>query len=490
MSVAGILHKLNNIKHSHKLYLVGGIVRDILLRRDTKDIDLVCKGAQSLAKKFAKATGGSFFVLDEENKVYRVVLKLATSNQRLATIYDFDFAELRGGSIAADLALRDFTIDAMAMEIVAGCWSLVASKDIIDPFKGKQDLKNKTIRMVGKNIYKDDPLRMMRAFRLAAALGFKIEAKTLSLIAGQSRLIKKVSAERVREELLKILSCPNSTAYIKAMDQNKLMEVLLPEIKKLKAAARDFYGRDGVWLHTLSGLEQLENITLKINKYFPGYAPKITQHMETAVIADIPRWVTLKMAYLLHDFGKPDTETKEGKRSRFFGHELAGARYAEKILLRLHFSNKETHLIKNIIMNHMRPGNLSALKEISDKAIYRYFRDLKDEGLDTLILSIADAKTTEDTVLARKKQAIYPVDAKKHLSRVRAIIKRYYTQHKQIVPKNLVNGSEIMAKFKLAEGPLIGKMINSLKEAQAQKLVTTKQQAYKYLKNLLTSAEK
>lgn len=450
------------------------------MKRDTKDIDLVGKGAKLLAKKFAKATGGSYFSLDEKNKIYRVVIK----------DYDCDFAELRGGSIATDLALRDFTIDAMAMEMVAGSWSLVAGKNIIDPYKGQEDLKNKIIRMVGKNIYKGDPLRMMRAFRLAAALGFKIEAKTLSLIASQSRLIKKVSTERVREELLKILSCPNSTAYIQAMDQNKLMEVLLPEIKKLKTAANDFYGRNGVWLHTLSGLEQLEIIILKINKYFPGYAPKITQHMETAVIADIPRWVTLKMAYLLHDFGKPDTETKEGKRSRFFGHELAGAQYAEKILARLHFSNKETQMIRNIIMNHMRPGNLSALKEISDKAIYRYFRDLKDEGLDTLILSIADANTTEDTVLSRKKQAIYPVDAKKHLHRVRAIIKRYYTQHKQIVPKNLINGSEIMAKFKLSEGPAIGQMINALKEAQAQKLVTTKTQAYKYLKKLLTSAEK
>lgn len=141
-------------------------------------------------------------------------------------------------------------------------------------------------------------------------------------------------------------------------------------------------------------------------------------------------------------------------------------------------------------MNHMRPGNLSALKEISDKAIYRYFRDIKEEGLDTLILSIADANTTEDTVLTRKKQAIYPVDAKKHLRLVRSIIKRYYTQHKQIVPKNLVNGNEIMATFKLSAGPQIGQMINALKEAQAQKLVTTKQQAYKYLKKMLTVSEK
>ncbi len=490
MSVAGILNKFKNIKHPHKPYLVGGVVRDILLQRNTKDIDLVCKNARSLAKKFAKSTGSSFFVLDEENKIYRVVIKLRTTNDEPPTIYDYDFAEMRGGSIAADLALRDFTIDAMALEIVASSRLQVASKSIIDPFGGQKDLKNKIIRMVGKDIYKDDPLRMMRAFRLAAVLGFKIENNTLALISHQARLIKKVSLERVREELIKILSCPGSTAYIRAMDQHELLAVLIPEIKKLKTAARNFYGSDGVWRHTLSGMEYLETIILKINKYIPRYALKINQHMNTLVIADVPRWVILKMAYLLHDFGKPDTETKEGKRSRFFGHELASALYADKILTRLHFSNKEIHTIKNIIMNHMRPGNLSALGKISDKAIYRYFRDLKEEGLDTLVLSIADAYTTEETVISRKKQDIYPVDARQHLNRVRAIIKRYYTQHRQIVPKNLLNGHEIMSRFKITEGPLIGKMINSLKEAQAQKLVTTKAQAYEYCNKLLTSDEK
>ncbi len=134
MSVAGILNRLKNIKHANKIYLVGGIVRDILLRRDTKDVDLVCKGAESLARKFAKSTGGSFFVLDQENKVYRVVLKPATY---------FDFAELRGGAIEADLALRDFTIDAMALELVGGRQSAVNSKNIIDPFKGQEDLNKK-----------------------------------------------------------------------------------------------------------------------------------------------------------------------------------------------------------------------------------------------------------------------------------------------------------------------------------------------------------
>lgn len=490
MSVAGILNKLKNIKHPHRLYLVGGVVRDILLRRETKDIDLVCKNAQALARKFAQATGGSYFPLDEENKIYRVILKLRTVNREPRTVYDFDFAELRGGSIEADLALRDFTIDAMAMELVAGRGSRVAGQKIIDPFNGQRDLKNKTIRMVGRDIYKDDPLRMMRAFRLAAVLRFKIETATLAMISRQCRLIKRVSMERVREELIKILSCPNSTAYIKDMDRHKLLEILIPEVSKLKISARSFYGPDGVWCHTLSGLAYLEKILLKLDKYFPAYALKMIQHMESPVVADIPRRVTLKMAYLLHDFGKPDTEVKEGKRSRFFGHELAGAQHADKILSRLHFSNKEMHTIKNIILNHMRPGNLSALEQVSDKAIYRYFRDLKEEGLDTLVLSVADAYTTEETVITRKKQDIYPVDAGKHLRRVRAIIRKFYTQHKQIVPQNLLNGHEIMARFKLDEGPHIGQMISELKEAQAQKLVTSKTQAYDYLKKLLTSAKK
>jgi putative nucleotidyltransferase with HDIG domain len=272
------------------------------------------------------------------------------------------------------------------------------------------------------------------------------------------------------------------------MDICGLLPVLIPEIKDLKSTAQDFYGRNGVWRHTISGLTYLEEILPALGKYLPRHAAKITAHLEEKLAGEVSRATTLKLAYLLHDLGKPSTHTKEGKRSRFYGHELAGVRLAEKVQTRLHFSNKEIQTVRNIIANHMRPGNLSALAQVTDKAIYRYFRDLKNEGLDTLVLSLADAYTTEATVIKRNKQNIYPVDSGKHLKAVRDIINRYYTRPQQIVPHNLLNGSEIMSRFRLAPGPLIGKLINELKEAQAQKLVTTKPQAYSYLKNIIDKA--
>lgn len=473
MSVKSILQATQKIKHTQPIYLVGGIVRDMLLKRETKDIDFVTVNAEKFAKKFAQTLGGSFFILDDENKIYRVVLK---------ENYFTDFAHMRGGDIENDLKLRDFTVDAMAIRIDN-------SKKLIDPFEGQEDLKNKTIRMVGQNIFEEDPLRLLRAFRLAATLDFEIETNTLKLISRQSRLIKKVAPERVREELTKILSCPRGYLTFNQMDKNNLLEILLPEIKKMKNTAQDFYGDDGVWHHTLSGLKYLEEIFPRLNKYFPNYAEKISDHLEEKITGDISRWVILKLAYLLHDFGKPQTHSREGKRSRFFGHEMAGTKLAQKILERLHFSNKERHLVTNVISNHMRPGNLTSLKEITDKAIYRYFRDLKDEALDTLVLSLADARTTEDTVISRKKQKIYPVDFKKHLRGVKEIIKRYYTRKKQIVPKNILNGDEIMKYFHLSEGPRIGQLIEMLKEAQAQKLVRTKKEAYKYLTSMKNKYE-
>ena len=485
MSVAGILNKIKNIKHPHEVYLVGGIVRDILLRRDTKDIDLVCRQARTLAQKFAKTTGSTLFTLDEENKIYRVVIKLRTPNGQPPTIYDCDFAELRGRNIEQDLALRDFTIDAMAVKLVGGSRLAVSGKSVIDPYNGQEDLKKRIIRMVGNNIFQDDSLRLMRAFRLAGSLEFRIEPVTLKLIAKQSKLIKKSAPERVREELVKILSCPDSATTLDQMDKCGLLPVLVPEFQNLKTTAQDFYGRDGVWHHTLSGLRYLEEILPALGKYLPKHALKISGHLGETITGEVTRATILKLAYLMHDLGKPSTHTREGKRSRFYGHELAGVKLAEKVQTRLHFSNKEIQAVRNVIANHMRPGNLSALAQVTDKAIYRYFRDLKSEGLDTLVLSLADAYTTEATVIKRNKQNIYPVDSAKHLKAVREIINRYYTRPQQITPLNLLNGNEIISRFKLAPGPLIGKLINELKEAQAQKLVKTKPQAYSYLKNII-----
>lgn len=494
MSVAGILSKLRLIKYPHHIYLVGGIVRDILLKRETNDIDLVGKNVQVLAKKLAKVSGGSYFVLDDENKIYRVVFNQSTFNdssrqalagRRLSTVFTVDFAELRGKNIEDDLALRDFTVDALAVR-ADNRWQVTGDrKSIIDSFGGQKDLKNKTIRMVNKNVFKDDPLRLLRAFRLAAELDFEIEKKTLTLIANQCRLIKKSAPERIREELLKIVSIPHSAASFQYLDDVGLLEILFPELKKQKITARNFYGKHGVWTHTLSGLSQLESILAQLKRYLPKHYLHLKKHLDEFVAGDISRSAILKLAFILHDFGKPATQTIEGERSRFFAHELAGAKIAGKTLTRLHFSNKEIHTVKNIILNHMRPGNLSSLDTITDKAIYRYFRDLREEGLDTLVLSLADAFTTADTVIARKKQHIYPVDAHRHLQKVRDIINRYYTRKKQIVPKNILNGHEIIKYFGLSEGPEIGQLIEALKEAQAQKLVGTKKQAYEYLTRIL-----
>ena len=350
MPVAGILNDLKKLKHPKPVYLVGGIVRDLLLEHQTKDIDLVCLKAKTLAVKFGKSSGGSFFPLDEDNEIYRVVLK---------NNYLVDFAELRGKSIEEDLSLRDFTVDAMAVKLVDGSSLAVSGKDIIDPFCGQEDLRRQVIKMVGTKIFKDDPLRLLRAFRLSACQRFRIDKNTINLLSRQARLIKKVAPERIREELIKILACSDSHIYLEQMDKAGLIEILIPEVKPMKTTARDFYGPNGVWSHTLSGLRYMEEILPQIKKYFPRHADEIIEHLDEKITGEVRRWVILKMAYLLHDFGKPGTHTREGKRSRFYGHELAGVKLAEKILARLHFSKKEIRVITNIIANHMRPGNLS-----------------------------------------------------------------------------------------------------------------------------------
>lgn len=208
---------LKGRKLSEKSYLVGGSVRDVLIGQELKDLDFVIAAdAVKLAKDFSKEIGGSFVLLDDVFSIGRIVKDHIT----------IDFSELRGNSIEADLSERDFTINAMALDL--------SLKRLIDPFEGLKDIKNKIIKMVNEENLKADPLRTLRAYRFHATLGFDIEEETRKALIRNAHLIKVTAKERIKEELWKILTVEDSFRTIEIINQDDIFSSIFKTSSLIK----------------------------------------------------------------------------------------------------------------------------------------------------------------------------------------------------------------------------------------------------------------
>jgi len=482
-------------RSNRNVFLVGGFLRDLLLGRETKDLDFVPEGnAEKFASNFASEAGGSFVLLDEKNKVYRVV-KQRISKKKGKEIFNLDFSQMRGEKIEDDLLLRDFTINAMAarLDIVEEKLRTFTGvklprESIIDPGGGMVDLRKKLIRKISSRIFNDDPLRLLRGYRLAATLGFTIEKETENEIKQRVNLIKRVARERIRDELFKILSIPQSYRYIRRLNRVGLLSRIIPEMEMMKEGPENYYHREGLWGHSLETLKSLEEILEGLTKLFPGVSGKILTHLEGGIYGGVERKTLLKWAAIFHDIGKPKTVRREEGRVRFFGHEEAGTSLVIEIMERLKFSNKAIKIVDRMIESHMRPGNLSETPRLTDRAIHRFFRDLSDEGVDTLLLSLADRYSYLKTGLDLNKELALEMSRKsikKHEKTVKKMLSKYYYHKERILPKPLVRGDEVMERFDLPQGPVIGKLLKRVEEAQAGGKLKNREEALQFLKKIL-----
>src|SRR3989339_921007 len=317
-----ILEIIRKASSGSEAYFVGGWLRDSLIGKKNDDIAIAAvKNPMALAKKTAAALGGRVVVLDEKNKIYRVAIK---NNPAIKYI---DFASFKGKDIEADLAKRDFTVNAMARAVSS------RGKELIDPLGGKKDLKKKLLKMTSPGVFKDDPLRLLRAFRIAAQLNLSIDPATLRAIKMNSGLIKKSAGERVRDELVKLLESPDAYDWVIKMDTAGLMGEIFPETAVMKKSARKFYFHpNGLWQHSMETLESFEEIVSGLKKIFPKSHKKITGHLSGQFSGGLSRLALLKIICLLHDVGKPGCAKRFGNKMRFLGHETKGARLLAGIL--------------------------------------------------------------------------------------------------------------------------------------------------------------
>ncbi len=442
-----------------ELYLVGGCIRDILLNKPCVDRDFVVIGTSAIeiAKKAAGLFDGHFIILDEKHDIARVVMP-----DKVNTL---DFAGCVGSDIYTDLANRDYTLNAIACRIGD------QSCEIIDPLDGQTDIKNGLIRAISEENLIDDPLRLLRAFRLVAQFGFKIEKNTLEMIRNHHKLIDNMAFERINIELIKFFESENSAENLTLMKETGLLFDIFPELIPQKQVPPNLHHHLCLIDHSIEVVRQIE---LEL-KNFPDWA---RDHMYRQFSATTKMISLLKTAALLHDLGKPDTwSIDEEGRHRFIKHEEVGAEQAQELLKRLKYSKNASAYICLLIKNHLYPSQLirEGLEHISEKAIMRFFRRISDNTPDLLLLALADR-------LSARGPEITPEVINRNIQGTYMLLERYKNASEEIktIPK-LITGKEIMEMFDIPAGPLVGKILSALKEEQISGNINTKEEALDFV---------
>lgn len=453
-------------------YLTGGSARDRLLGRASRDVDVTVVGdASNLARILANELNAAYYQLDEEFNVARVLVTLPDGTRT-----NIDLAQLRGETVQDDLMTRDFAINAMALPLANGQW-LASIDAVVDPFGGMVDLTVSQVRAISDKIFQSDPVRLLRAPRVAATLGMTIDPGTITMIERDADLLGRGSIERIRDELIKILSLKDAKQNLLLLDELGLLPRLMPEIALTRDCTQSPPHIFDVYMHSLNTVAAIERAQ---EENYSGiadgkYSIQLETHFAQEPVSEHPQWMLLRLAALLHDVGKPATRTVEPDgRIRFLGHEEAGAAMAEAIVSRLRFSNDEVALIKTIVMEHLRPLQLSQNAPISNRAVYRYFRDIGVAGADVCIHAWADQQA---------KGGQNDNDDRALQSAIERLFSAFYDKESQVVaPAPLVNGRDVMSVLDIKPGKRVGEVLDAVREAQVEGQVHDRAEALEWIR--------
>ena len=439
------------------LYLVGGAVRDHLLGRESKDIDLMCADPEALAQALQSVHDIALvpFLNKPDTPCLRAVNRADTD--------DFlDLVPIHGSGVEDDLSRRDFTINAMAISIGAGG----AFGELIDPLGGQRDLRDRRIRATGPDALLNDPLRVIRAVRFSAELGFEIDAATRQLMSNAAPRIAAVAAERVVRELFLTLKQPASTLLIRLLDDTGALQVIFPEIAPMRGCSQNEHHHLNVWDHSLEALKKLEGLLASSADFSEPAADRLA-----ANLAQGNRLSILKLAMLLHDAGKPESRcvAPETGRVTFHGHDAAGVAMAERIAERLKFSVRDRDLFGRLISGHMHMIGLSG-PDVRPKTILRWFRRLGEDMVPLILLGMAD-------VMATRGPASSEIERERHLDWSRETIRTYYAEIKErLERKPLIGGRDLMA-IGIPPGSGMGEILESVLAAQDEGTVQNRDEA-------------
>ncbi len=509
-------------------WLVGGTVRDYFLGRATHDLDIIVpEGGIRLARSVAGAFGGGFFVLDKVRDVGRAVLRGDEGRPLFV-----DVARQRAPDLLADLAQRDFTVNAIAVPLWAGAAEPGAEPTVVDPFDGRGDVVRRSLRAVGDTAFVDDPLRMLRAVRLAAELGFSIESSTADMVRGDAHLLPAVASERIRDELMRIVTVSGAWRHLRCLSALGLLPFALPEVAALVGIEQSLPHYLDVFDHTRAVVAHLEGLIAflwpasqysrpqaiagdpviiaaaarwdELAALLEPYLAPLRSHLARPLAGGHSRRDWLFWATLAHDWGKALTaSTGPDGRMHFYGHEHESARLAALRARDLSAASSEVDYLSRMVDYHMRPGHLAGRYPPTRRALYHLFRDAGDLSPDVALLALADQLATH-AAESRPGAADGQGEAgilegwnwADQLGVAGLILGNYFSiggppdgERVLANPRPLLNGRQIMAEFGLNPGPLIGRLIAALREAQAIGEVTTAEEACLWIRAQLSELD-
>ncbi len=450
-----------------KVFLVGGTVRELLLGRQSPDLDLaVSAQTLELGRELAAALGGTFVLLDAKERTARVVWQGEI----------LDLAEFRAPTLEADLGARDFTVNAMALDLeaVLGRVPLV----LIDPWGGVEDLYQGRLRMVAAQNFRDDPLRLLRAYRFAATHGFQISPETEAAISRCLPQFSRVAGERVHQELFLLLGAPRAAAVLRDMDRTGLLLAIFPELADMKGTAQDGYHHLNVFEHSLEAVTRLEEVLAAPESYFVELSGELR-----AEGRDPGRAALLKLAALFHDVGKPQVQERrrDPDRYTFYYHEKVGVEIFTGMAWRLRFSQAEIKAVTGLIMLHMRPFLLLPAfreRELSFRALGRLVRAARGDLPGLFALAMADSLAGQGPLKPADSEAVLADLAEEAY---RFLKERLEPQDR--LPK-LVSGHDLI-RLGLKPGPRFRHLLAAVEEAQWEGAIRTREEALEMVRRLL-----
>jgi putative nucleotidyltransferase with HDIG domain len=453
-------------------WLVGGAIRDRLLGRDTADLDVVVDGDPALAARaVARAAGrAACFALSERFGAWRVVAR--------DHAWRLDVESLRGATIEADLALRDFTVNAIAEPLHGGA--------PVDPLGGIEDLRARRLRMVAPAAFQADPLRVLRLVRVAVELNLEPDEGALAGAGAQAGALTGVSAERVFAELRRILASPRPRVGVEMLDALGATAVVLPELHALHGIEQNRFHHLDVYGHTLEVLDQAAALTGdgdardELQETLAGHRAEVDSLLAESLADELTRGDALRWGALLHDAAKPLTREVRpcDGAVTFIGHDTRGAALARSVLRRLRASERLQAHVAALVRNHLRLGFLvHEPQPPARRVLFGYLRACEPVEVDVTLLSLADRAAT------RGDRAHESIDA--HLRLARGVLADALGWRAHGPPRPLLRGDELARELSIPAGPRIGELLEQLAAAQYAGELTTRAAALELARELV-----
>jgi putative nucleotidyltransferase with HDIG domain len=427
-------------------WIVGGAVRDALLGEQVRDADLAVEPGteEAAARAIARVAGGSAFPLSEEHATWRTVSS--------GDGWHADVAALRAETIEADLRARDFTVNAIAIPLAGG--------EMIDPTGGRSDAEGRVLRAASSEALTDDPLRLMRAARLAARHELAIENGTLALARGAASRAADPAGERQFAELRGIVVGPRPLRGLELMDELQITAVVLPELEALRGVVQNPNHHLDVLGHTLAVLEEWLAIERDLDSFAGDLADDLRGFLAEPLADELTRAGALRFGALFHDLGKPDTREEGSGHVTFIGHDEVGARITGEICRRLRTSRRLSVQLQGLAQHHLRLGFLIHQRPLSRRDVFAYLQATEPVGVDVTLLSVADRLAARGT-----GPIAGPEMVEAHLELAREVLPDALAWHREGPHRPPISGDDLAKELGPLPGPEIGRLLQELSAA-------------------------